>query len=129
MNEHKVRNLEMIQGIINRMANNSFLLKGWSITIVGGLISLNVEKLSESINLLIYCVIVLFWLLDTYYLQLERQYRKLYNSCRKDEIEMFDLQLKKKSKSEKTFYYQCLLSKTEIGFYMLVTTLSLFIIK
>lgn len=129
MDESKIRNLEMIQEIINRMANNSFLIKGWSITIAGVLFSLNIESLCESIYFLICFLIVLFWLLDAYYLQLERQYRNLYNCCRKDEIEIFDLQLQKKSKREKTFYYQCLLSKTEVGFYLILIFLLLFVVK
>ena len=32
--EKVVKHLEMTQGIINRLANNSFLLKGWSMTLV-----------------------------------------------------------------------------------------------
>jgi hypothetical protein len=30
----KIKHLEMIQAVISRLANNSFLLKGWSITLV-----------------------------------------------------------------------------------------------
>lgn len=32
--EEKIRHLEMVQGIINRMAGNSFFLKGWMVTLV-----------------------------------------------------------------------------------------------
>ena len=30
--DNKIKHLEMIEAIIERMANNSFLLKGWAIT-------------------------------------------------------------------------------------------------
>ena len=33
----KLKHLEMIQGVINRMANCSFLLKGWSVTLIAAL--------------------------------------------------------------------------------------------
>ena len=36
--ENKIKYLEMIQSVINRMANNSFCLKGWTVTLVSGFI-------------------------------------------------------------------------------------------
>jgi len=38
--EIKLKHLEMIQGIINRMAGNFFLLKGWCITLISALFAL-----------------------------------------------------------------------------------------
>ena len=32
--EKKIKHLEMIQAVIVRMGNNSFLLKGWSVTLI-----------------------------------------------------------------------------------------------
>lgn len=37
--EEKMRHLEMIQNVISRMASNSFLLKGWTVTLVVGLLA------------------------------------------------------------------------------------------
>ena len=34
MNENKLKHLEFIQNIITRMNSNSFVIKGWSITLV-----------------------------------------------------------------------------------------------
>ena len=34
---HKYEHLKMIQGIINRLSQNSFLLKGWSVILVSAL--------------------------------------------------------------------------------------------
>ena len=34
--ENKIKHLEIIQGVINRMAGNSFALKGWAVTLVAG---------------------------------------------------------------------------------------------
>jgi len=35
--EQKLAHPQMIHGVINRMAGNSFLLKGWSVTLVAAL--------------------------------------------------------------------------------------------
>lgn len=40
--EKKIKHLEMILGIVNRMGSNSFFLKGWSVTIVAGLLALSI---------------------------------------------------------------------------------------
>ena len=35
--DKKLAHLEMIQGVVNRLANCSFLLKGWSVLLVSAL--------------------------------------------------------------------------------------------
>ena len=35
--DKKLKHLEMVQGVINRMASNSFMLKGWAVTLVAGI--------------------------------------------------------------------------------------------
>lgn len=123
MDEYKVKNLEMIQNVINRMASNSFMLKGWCLTLDIGILSLNYETLNKSILFLLYIVIVIFWGLDSYYLLLERQYRCIYDMCLNDEISRFDLN--KKNINKKIYYYKCLISRTEIGYYLsLILTLT-----
>lgn len=118
MTDQKIKNLEMIQQVINRMANNSFTLKGWSITIIAGIFSLNYDKISWAIYILIYDIIIIFWFLDSYYLQLERRYRRLYNSRLEEREVNFSMQMPIPSIEEKTTYIQALVSKTEIGFYI-----------
>ena len=41
--EQKIKHLEFIQTTINRMAGNSFLLKGWTVTLTGGLLALTFD--------------------------------------------------------------------------------------
>ena len=76
--EAKLRHLEMVQSVINRMASNSFQLKGWSVVLVSALLVLVSEK--DSTWLLISLVPTLvFWGLDAYFLCQERRYRRLYD--------------------------------------------------
>ena len=76
--EEKIKHLEMIQGVINRMANNSFVLKGWAVTLAAGVFALAGSN-SENLLFWIACVpVIAFWGLDSYYLLQERLYRDLY---------------------------------------------------
>jgi len=75
----------MIQAVISRMANNSFMLKGWAVTLVAGVFALSAKDANQMYFLIAYIPIVLFWFLDSYYLQLERKFRVLYNKVRKRE--------------------------------------------
>lgn len=118
MDDIKLRNLEMIQQLITRMAQNSFVLKGWSITIITAAFSLNGKANVLSCYLLIYFITMMFWLLDSYYLSLERGYRELYSKCLEGEEYNFDFKLRNQNSIKK--YILCIFSKVEFGFYFLL---------
>jgi hypothetical protein len=73
-----LEHLKLIQAVITRMASNSFLLKGWSVSLVAGLAALAKVESDKDIAWISCGVLVVFALLDIYYLSLERAYRKLY---------------------------------------------------
>jgi len=77
--ESKLKHLELIQGVINRMATNSFLLKGWSVTLISALFALAAKDSNQFFIYLAYFPCVTFWSLDGYFLWQERMYRKLYS--------------------------------------------------
>ncbi|MBU0976042.1 hypothetical protein KJ918_04535 [Patescibacteria group bacterium] len=81
--ENRIKHLEMIQGIINRMASNSFLLKGWSVVLVSALFVLSAKETNVSFIYLAFFPALSFWELDGYFLWQERLYRKLYDKVRK----------------------------------------------
>ena len=72
----------MIQGVINRMANNSFLLKGWSVILVSALFALAAKDSNKLYIYLSYFPSLAFWVLDGYFLRQEKLYRKLYDKVR-----------------------------------------------
>ena len=76
--EAKTKHLEFIQATINRMAGNSFLLKGWAVTLVGALFALTFKEVDPLYLLISLIVLALFWRLDSYYLSRERLFIKLY---------------------------------------------------
>jgi hypothetical protein len=77
--EDKRKHLEMIQGVINRMASNSFLFKGWSVTIIAAISAFAAKDNSPALMVIPALSTLLFWATDAYYLMLERAFRALYN--------------------------------------------------
>ena len=124
--EHKIKHLEMIQVVINRMAANSFALKGWAVTLIAGIFVLAGKDTDKMYFLVAYLPIIAFWGLDTYYLFQERLYRALYEKVRLGE-EMVNFSLKASAEefgSEKNNFWDCFLSATEIGFYLPLAVVS-----
>jgi hypothetical protein len=120
--EDKTKHMEMIQNIIQRLANNSFLLKGWTVSLVVAIFSFGDITLERSYLGIVYVPILVFWFLDSYYLQMERKYISLYNYVRKMKKVDFDLSIKnvnyKVTKEKHLKYINCLLSTSELLFYM-----------
>jgi len=119
--ENKIRHLEMIQGVISRMANNSFLLKGWAVTLVAGIFTLAAKDADKLYFIIAYIPIVVFWGLDSYYLLQERLYRSLYEKVSVYDENNIDFSLKATTSefgNKKNNYLNCLISKTELCFYL-----------
>lgn len=119
--DKKLKHLELVQGVINRMASNSFMLKGWAVTLVAGIFALAGKDTDKLYFLVSYVPVIVFWGLDAYYLLQERLYRSLYDRVRKTEEENIDFALKatkKEFNSDKNCYCSCLCSKTEVLFYL-----------
>lgn len=71
-----IEELKMIQDIIKRMADNSFKLKNWCLTVV-----VVTMLFQEGVNNFIPIISLFgFWFLDSYYLYIEREFRNLYNT-------------------------------------------------
>lgn len=118
--DKKVSHLEMIQGIISRMASNSFALKGWAVTLVAGIFALAGKDTDKIYFLVAYLPIIVFWGLDSYYLQRERLHRALFDKVRKLPIEKIDFSMEAsltEFASDKNTFLRCLLSRTELLFY------------
>jgi hypothetical protein len=75
----KLKHLEFIQAAINRMATNSFLFKGWAITIAAALSAFAAVDTKAALLTIALVTTVMFWGLDGYYLWLERGFVKLHN--------------------------------------------------
>lgn len=97
MSEKKVKHLELIQGIISRMAGNSFLLKGWTITIIAAMFALAAKDANKIFVILAYFPTIMFWILDSYYLSQESHFRNIYNEVRIKSESDIDFSMKSKT--------------------------------
>jgi hypothetical protein len=77
--EAKFKHLDYIQAAISRMANNSFLFKGWAITVAAGLSAFGAVNSRPELLFIALTSILLFWGLDGYYLWLEHGFIRLHN--------------------------------------------------
>lgn len=82
----KIAHLGFIQGVINRMGSNSFMIKGWSITLLAAAMALSSKESNPIFIAIPYITILIFWALDSYYLHQERLFRKLYEQVAADLI-------------------------------------------
>jgi len=76
------KEIDLIQNVIARMANNSFLLKGWIVSLVAVVLALTKDTIVATdlsyFSLILILPVVIFWYLDAFFLHKERCYIKLY---------------------------------------------------
>ena len=126
MEEKKIKHLEFIQSNITRMNQCSFQMKGWMVAIVSALLALYASSISsetgKGINMFLFVAIIptiVFWCLDSYYLQQERKFRGIYNDLisSEKEILVFSMPLND-YKGGKYNWFFALWSKTEYLLYL-----------
>ena len=129
--ENKIQHIQMIQDIINRVSGNSFMLKGWAVTLIAGIFTLSNNDTDKFYFLIAYIPIIIFWGLDSYYLRQERLFRNLYDVVREKNAEQVDFSMDTSVnaiQSKTTTYWSCFLSETELWFYFPLAVLSAIII-
>lgn len=127
--ENKRKHLEFIQGVINRMAGNLFFLRGWTITLIAALFALFVKGTNADYIFIVYFPVLIFWILDGYFLSQERLFRVLYDHVRKlDEKEIdFSMDIREYKKDKKNSWLFSMFSTTLIFFYLPLVVIMLVI--
>ena len=132
--DDKKAHLEFLQLAINRLASNSFILKGWNITLIVGLFALTLKDLSSVYLYLAILPALAFWGLDAYYLRQEKLFRELYDSVRKTkrkDIDPYSLNTQSVNGKVKNWFYT-LFSPTVIllhGAVILFITIFIIIVR
>jgi hypothetical protein len=137
--DKKIKHLEFIQNVVTRMNTNSFLIKGWAITLVSALFALAAKDANMNFVLVSYVVIPVFWILDGFFIATERRYHYLYEDVtKKDENEIdFDMDASKYDKKDiennrDGRWSAGILSKTLCPFYgisIVITLIIMFLIS
>jgi hypothetical protein len=71
--------VNILQGIITRMATNSSNCKTWCVTLVSAIVVVIADKAKPNYVLVALLPVILFFFLDAYYLAQERSFRETYN--------------------------------------------------
>src|SRR6266852_379638 len=95
--ERKLKHLEFIQAAISRMATNSFLFKGWAVTIAAALSAFAAVESRVALLTIAIVSTTMFWAMDGYYLWLDRGFINLHKQVAvKNENEIdFSMQIHK----------------------------------
>lgn len=128
MEDKKLKHLEFIQLVITRMNVNSFLLRGWAVTLVAALFAFAAKESNTSYVIITYISTILFWILDGYYLSQERKYRDLYNLIRVKDESTIDFDMNATiCNNRKNRWLTSIFSITQIIFYGAIIIITLII--
>ena len=82
MDEQTVKHLDLLQTVIMRLAQNSFSLKGWAVTLTAAIFALSARGANPLYFLVALLPTATFWGLDAYYLRQENLFCRLYDAVR-----------------------------------------------
>lgn len=122
--ENKIAHLGFIQGVINRMGGNSFMVKGWTVALVAAIFSLAANDSNGKFVLVAIVPVFFFWFLDAYYLCSERFFINLYKDVSKGNISSDEFTMNANpSTGFFCAYIIALFSKSVVPFYLLIFSL------
>ncbi len=127
------KEIDLIESCITRMAQNSFLIKGWYITLLAAVIALFPK--SENVTIIVYIISIIsvaFWWLNAFFLYTERKYRDFYEhviAIRQEgnNKKLYSLKLTNYTLQYKS-YWKSLFGKTICPFYLIPLLLCIGII-
>jgi hypothetical protein len=126
--EKKLKHLEFIQNVITRMNTNSFLIKGWSVTLVSALFALAAKDANMRFMPISFIAILAFWILDGFFLATERRYRALYEEVRHKDEKDIDFSMNAEKFNCKYTWRSGVFSNTLILFYLISIASALFVL-
>ncbi len=121
MAENRHKHIEVIQGVLDRLSRQSFLLKGWTVAFVSAALAFSSNQPVKTgwvlflITLL--PIILLFWSLDGFFLWQERLYRRHYDNVCRLRNEDIDFSMEVDRYKGETTWLKAIFSKTLVLFY------------
>lgn len=115
--ESKIEHLKFIQAVIARMGTNSFLLKGWTVTLVAALFAFGAKEADRAFVMIAWVPVLAFAGLDAYFLQRERLYRQLHDRvAARTETEPTDFSMDTAAFQARATLRSAIISQTVLGF-------------
>lgn len=123
----KAKHLEMIQSNIARLSGKSTAVRGWAISLITAILIFGNK--SQDTKIYFYLILAFpllsFYILDTYYIQVERKFRDLYEEVREGKKNNYELQ---PEKSPLNILSKGMCSFSQLFFYLPVVVLLLVIL-
>lgn len=116
----RVAHLNMIQGVISRMSGFSAGVKNFCVTISAAIIAVAYQKQVPALVWAAVAVILIFCIMDTYYLGLERRYRELYEDVAARPFAQAASMSLKAERLNLSTCFRALRSNSVAGFYTLL---------
>lgn len=122
--ERQLKHLEFVQGVVSRLAANSFRIKGWSVVLVSALFVLAAREGRIAFSFIALVPLAFLWWLDGYFLWQERLFRALYDHVRSlDESKIdFSMNVAPFMGDRPRTWRSAIFSKTLVIFYVALST-------
>lgn len=129
MDNKKFKHLDYIHNTINRMSTNSFIVKGWLITLISAIFVLSDKTTNQNFLFISLLAIPVFWYLNAFFLKIERKYRKFYDDVRVLDEDSIDFSMDTKEiKGGKYTLCSSLFSKSIWPLYLIVLIINIVLI-
>ncbi|MES9542121.1 MULTISPECIES: hypothetical protein [unclassified Actinomadura] len=123
----RIKHLEFIQAVVTRLGNGSFLIKGWTLTVVSAFLGVSISTLKWQVALTALVPAAGFWLLDSYFLRQERLFRRLYDDVRDPGAPVEPFSMDTTPYIGDTGWRPVLTSRTILGFYGVLALVSVIV--
>ncbi|MQU55620.1 hypothetical protein [Pseudomonas sp. FSL R10-1339] len=120
--DEKIAHLGFIQGTINRMGSNAFLIKGWTLALIAALLAISPDKITLNYLIITLTPVVLFGWLDTYYLHQEKLFIELYREVAQNNTTNFSMDTQT-VRAHTPPMWKVSLSVSILPFYLLICSL------
>lgn len=121
----KLKHLELIENVINRLGKNSLFLKGWTVIFLTVLLGFATKDPEPFYVLLTAIPTLFFWYLDGFYLRQEQLFRLLYDAVRETDEDGIDFSMDTARFQDKMCWFKSTFSKPLILFYFPILLLSI----
>lgn len=85
------KHMDYVQAAINRLANNSFVMKGWALTVSSTLLGFAVSRGEPLLAMVAVTPALAFWVLDAYFLRQEKAFRAMYDDVAAMKVKGFEI--------------------------------------
>jgi hypothetical protein len=115
--------------VIARLATDSFLMKGWALTVAGAFFGFAAAGLNWRVAATGLLPVAAFWGLDAYFLRQERLFRRLYDGVRRSDpgVEPFSMEVRG-YRATVSSWSRILFSRTLLPFYGMIFLVGLILI-